>query len=571
MSIVPLPVFEADADPSRRDAMTDEEILARLRPPTSIVVKFGSMKLVAEYPYDGDAKPGCGSKLVVRTVRGTEMAEMLTTTCSNSGCGKSISRKEMLEYIDASGGKDYPFQEHGRVLRVATIDDLNRWSAIQADKPANLRRAREITAAAGMTIKIVEVEGLLGGETTIIYYLSEERIDFRDVVKEFATAFGSRIDMRQVGARDEARLTADYERCGQHCCCKNFLKVLKPVSMRSAKVQKATLDPLKISGRCGRLMCCLRYEDQTYTELKARLPKLKTRVGTSEGPGLIIDTKILVQLALVRLERDGREIAVPIEELIDPDACPPPAAEPDPLRGADPRAVARRTKRDRGQRGGESTPGNSASAGREGKRSRESRRRDRPDPSAASSAPAPAPESPAAAAEPTAGATETRSGSRAGSRVDERSGRAGGRAGGRDGRGIEDHVDGSDAAPRIDGERVDAAPTPVEPGTASSPQGEPRKKRRRRRKSRDGEKSVQDQQDAFRARSQSEEQGSEEANEASEGLEQSRDGAAPGQRRKKRRRRGRRRGKDGDGKARPTGETSGQSGGGPGGGGGDDS
>jgi cell fate regulator YaaT (PSP1 superfamily) len=82
--------------------------------------------------------------------------------------------------------------------------------------------------------------------------------------------------MRHVGARDEARLTADYERCGQYCCCKNFLKVLKPISMKSAKVQKATLDPLKISGRCGRLMCCLRYEDETYEELKAKLPKLKS-------------------------------------------------------------------------------------------------------------------------------------------------------------------------------------------------------------------------------------------------------------------------------------------------------
>jgi hypothetical protein len=150
-----------------------------------------------------------------------------------------------------------------------------------------------------------------------------------------------------VGARDEARLVADYERCGQHCCCKNFLKVLKPVSMRAAKVQKATLDPLKISGRCGRLMCCLRYEDQSYKELKARLPHKNKRVGTSEGPGVVIDSKILVQLVLVRLEHDMKEIAVPVEELMDPDACPKPGelkrqrdaaqaaveAEADPFRG----------------------------------------------------------------------------------------------------------------------------------------------------------------------------------------------------------------------------------------------
>ncbi|MCX5652826.1 MAG: hypothetical protein NTU45_15765, partial [Planctomycetota bacterium] len=124
MSIVPLPIFERDADPKFRDAMTDEEIYARLKPPTSIVVKFGRMKLVGEYPYRGDAKPGCGSKLVVRTFRGVEIAEMLTTTCSNSGCGKSVSRSEMLDYIENSGGREYPFQTNGEVLRVATVEDL---------------------------------------------------------------------------------------------------------------------------------------------------------------------------------------------------------------------------------------------------------------------------------------------------------------------------------------------------------------------------------------------------------------------------------------------------------------
>jgi hypothetical protein len=105
--------------------------------------------------------------------------------------------------------------------------------------------------------------------------------------------------------------------------------------MRSAKVQKATLDPLKISGRCGRLMCCLRYEDETYSELKKKLPHKKSRVGTAEGPGLVIDSKILVQLVLVRLESDGRQIAVPVEELCDPDAPIDlsKSAHRDPLRG----------------------------------------------------------------------------------------------------------------------------------------------------------------------------------------------------------------------------------------------
>jgi cell fate regulator YaaT (PSP1 superfamily) len=343
VSIFPLPIFERDADPAHRDAMTDAEAYARLKPPSSIVVKFGSMRLIGEYPYDGEAKPGCGSKIVARTHRGTEVAEMLTTTCPNSGCSKSVSRREMLEYVDNSGGKDYPFHTNGRIVRVATVEDMNAWSAMR-DRFAReeLPAVREEARSMGFTMKIVEVEPVLGGEHVTVHYLSEERVDFRELVPALARRFGARVEMHQIGARDEARLTADYEKCGQHCCCKNFLKVLKPVSMRSAKVQKASLDPLKISGRCGRLMCCLRYEDETYDELKKRLPHRKTRVGTSEGPGIVVDSKILVQLVLVQLEHDGREIAVPVEELLPPDACPAPTSAPDPFRGMRSGDVARR-------------------------------------------------------------------------------------------------------------------------------------------------------------------------------------------------------------------------------------
>ncbi|MBI1304943.1 MAG: hypothetical protein GC172_14335 [Phycisphaera sp.] len=345
MSIVPLPIFERDADPKFRDAMTDEEIYARLKPPTSIVVKFGRMKLVGEYPYRGDAKPGCGSKLVVRSFRAVEIAEMLTTTCSNSGCGKSVSRSEMLNYIENSGGREYPFQTNGEVLRVATVEDLNRATACADKARGALGRVREIAGGLRFPAKIVDLELTLDESLLLVYYLSDERIDFREVAQALAREYGCRIEMRQVGARDEARLVADYERCGQHCCCKNFLKVLKPISMKSAKIQKATLDPLKISGRCGRLMCCLRYEDATYEELRKRLPKNKTRVGTPEGPGIVVDSKILVQLVLVQLDSPdggfGREIAVPVEDLMDPDACPKPGevADSDPLRGMSARKV----------------------------------------------------------------------------------------------------------------------------------------------------------------------------------------------------------------------------------------
>ena len=353
MSIFPLPVFEEDADPSRREAMSDAEQYARLESPSTIVVRVGSMRRVAEYPYSGDAKPGCGSKMVAKTHRGTELVEMLTTTCPNAGCGKAVSRSEMLDYIKASGGKDYPFRTDGRILRVATIEDLNDWSAIKSTAMEKVKVVKRMVQEHALDMQVVDVEPILGEEQLSVYYMSEDRVDFRLLLKDLAAEFGTRIEMRQVGGRDEARLVADYEKCGQHCCCKNFLKVLKPVSMRSAKIQKATLDPLKISGRCGRLMCCLRYEDETYDDLKKRLPHRKTRVGTPEGPGIVLDSKILVQLVLVRLEEDSREIAVPVEDLCDPDNCPTKPAVPDPFRGLGGADVAEKTddrKRNRQQR-----------------------------------------------------------------------------------------------------------------------------------------------------------------------------------------------------------------------------
>jgi cell fate regulator YaaT (PSP1 superfamily) len=366
MSIVPLPVFEADADAKHRDALTIEEQHAQLSPPETLVVRFGALRWVGEYAYEGDLSPGCGTKLVARTHRGTELVEMLTTTCSNAGCGKSLTRKEMLQYIDQSGGKDYPFYTKGKVLRVATVEDLNQQSKLNGNKTALLSTCRADVKKFNLDMKIVDVEPILGQEIMTFYYMSEDRVDFRELVRGLASHVKARVEMRQVGARDEARLVADYERCGQHCCCQNFLKVLKPVSMRSAKVQKATLDPLKISGRCGRLMCCLRYEDQTYKELKSKLPHRKTRVGTPEGPGIVLDSKVLVQLVLVELEEDRRQIAVPVEALMDPDACPKPgAAKPDdPLRGLSEEEASKRSGREPGQK--RRGRGNRGSAGKQG-------------------------------------------------------------------------------------------------------------------------------------------------------------------------------------------------------------
>jgi cell fate regulator YaaT (PSP1 superfamily) len=324
MPIYPLPLFEADLAAAEEDRQAYE----RLKTPKTLVVRFGSMKLVGEFPWEGSAKPGCGSKIVVRTHRGTELGEMLTSTCPNAGCSKSVTRKDMLEYIENSGGRDYPFSTEGRALRIATAEDLDRQSKLEQSRHELTMGARKVVEQLGLPLKVVDAEPILGGERLTFYFSSEQRIDFRELARLLGQEHRTRVDLRQVGARDEARLTADYERCGQYCCCKNFLKVLKPVSMKSAKTQKATLDPLKISGRCGRLMCCLRYEDQTYEELVKRLPRRKSRVGTPEGDGTVIDGQILTQLVLVLLDGQEKQIAVPVENLTPPRSAKPPPVGP---------------------------------------------------------------------------------------------------------------------------------------------------------------------------------------------------------------------------------------------------
>jgi hypothetical protein len=166
MPIFPLPQYEADIEADRRDRETYE----RLKPPSSIVVRYGVMKLVGEFPYSGDAKPGCGSKIVIRTHRGVELGEMLTSTCPNSGCSKSVSRQEMLEYIENSGGRDYPFSTDGRVMRIATSQDIAEQSRLDGMKVAMVRVAREMVARLSLPMKVVDAEPILGGERLTFYF-----------------------------------------------------------------------------------------------------------------------------------------------------------------------------------------------------------------------------------------------------------------------------------------------------------------------------------------------------------------------------------------------------------------
>ena len=326
-TIGPLPIMLADQQRIDEQAPGGSE---------RVLVRYGYTRMIAELTYDGAERPLGGDKLVIRTSRGIELAELLAggcggQGCGGQGCGVAPSRKQVLQFIDNSGGRDYPFVDHGKVLRIASRADLNEQTQIDQAKPRMFQFMREVARELDLPVKLVDIELLLGGERVLFHYTSEQWVDFRDLVRRLAQEYQTRIEMHQVNAREEARLVGDYEKCGQHCCCRQFLKVLRPVSMKSAKVQKATLDPSKISGRCGRLMCCLRYEDNTYEQLRKRLPHRQTRVKTEDGVGTVVNTHILTQLVVVRLDDANLQRAFPLDE-IEPVA---PADDPRNKSGAD--------------------------------------------------------------------------------------------------------------------------------------------------------------------------------------------------------------------------------------------
>jgi cell fate regulator YaaT (PSP1 superfamily) len=265
----------------------------------------------------------CGAKVVIATERGTELGQQVSLFCN--GCNRSISREQVRQYIEHSGQEFYKLSS-GRILREATPRDIAEHQRLNAHILEDIDRCALLAAQLQLDMKVITAEHLLGGERIIFYFRAEQRVDFRELVRELARLYHTRVELRQVGARDEARLVADYEICGRECCCKNFLKKLRPVSMKMAKLQKSTLDPAKLSGRCGRLRCCLRYEHEGYEALERKLPRIGSRVATDFGAATVVDRQILTQLVLVRTD-EQRELALPVEEIRAFDLPKPPPAQ----------------------------------------------------------------------------------------------------------------------------------------------------------------------------------------------------------------------------------------------------
>lgn len=291
-------------------------------------VRYGYMGYIGEFRYSPGTIFNCGGKVVVQTNRGMELGEQVSLTCT--GCDKSIEREQVVQYAKRSGPEFYQFKA-GKILRAATEQDIVEAEHLTQDAARKLLHAREVARELELNMKFVTCEHLLGGERVIFHFMAEDRIDFRELVRELAKEYHTRIEMHQVGARDEARLVADYEICGRECCCKNFLKKLRQVNMKMAKLQKATLDPSKVSGRCGRLRCCLRYEHEGYEELNKKLPRNGARIRTARGIGTVKDRQILTQLLMVVYDDTNDMETIGVEEVLEKGLPkrPPPSRDAD--------------------------------------------------------------------------------------------------------------------------------------------------------------------------------------------------------------------------------------------------
>ncbi len=211
----------------------------------------------------------------------------------------------------------YPLR---KVLRIATPDDHRLVARHMELERRALLVCHQKVAEQKLSMRLVASEFTFDGKKAIFYFTAEGRVDFRHLVKSLARQFRVRIEMRQIGVRDEARMLGGHGQCGRRLCCSVYLNEFEPVSIRMAKVQNLTLNPSKISGVCGRLMCCLVYEHGAYQQLRARMPKCGREVTCPEGPCKVVKADFLDEKVTLELE-DGRRFQVPLDSLEVDEGC----------------------------------------------------------------------------------------------------------------------------------------------------------------------------------------------------------------------------------------------------------
>ncbi|GAB6179074.1 stage 0 sporulation family protein [Desulfotomaculum defluvii] len=236
-----------------------------------------------------------GEHVVVETTRGIEYGEVVVDP-------KDVADEEVVAPLK-------------QVLRKATLEDDLQVTANREKEQKAYEVALEKIALHQLPMKLISVEQTFDGNKIIFYFTADGRIDFRELVKDLAAVFRTRIELRQIGVRDEAKMVGGLGCCGRELCCASWLADFAPVSIRMAKEQNLSLNPTKISGICGRLMCCLKYENDVYEEAKADYPEIGTQVVVAEGEGKIIAVNIFRKTVSVELQESKVVREYPLNEL----------------------------------------------------------------------------------------------------------------------------------------------------------------------------------------------------------------------------------------------------------------
>lgn len=246
------------------------------------------------YFHTGGMRLETGEYVVVETTRGQEVARVVIAP--DQVVVNEMGREELKP-----------------ILRLATVDDIRRMDHAKQRAEEILPEARRLASDAGFPARIDAAEFTLDERRVTFSFTSEERLDYRDYLRRASDRFGVRVEMRQLGARDRAKLAGGYGICGRELCCANWLATFPSISIRMAKEQELPLNPQKISGLCGRLLCCLSYEEAGYKEMRKSLPKIGQRCSTPTGEGKVIAVNILRRA--VTLIVQGQRIDVPDRDL----------------------------------------------------------------------------------------------------------------------------------------------------------------------------------------------------------------------------------------------------------------
>ena len=226
----------------------------------------------------------CGNHVIVETARGVECGEVV------------IANREIED--------DKVVQPLKSIIRIATDKDLETQNKNREKEQEIMKVFAQKIADHKLEMKPIDIDCTFDGSKILFYFTAESRVDFRELVKDLASVYRTRIELRQIGVRDEAKMLGGLGICGRPFCCKTFLGEFQPVSIKMAKEQSLSLNPTKISGTCGRLMCCLKYEQNCYEELLAITPKVGALVETAEGRGIVEDANLLTGVLKVKLDKN---------------------------------------------------------------------------------------------------------------------------------------------------------------------------------------------------------------------------------------------------------------------------